>query len=93
MSPLPIILFENSTMTIEGALLTLSGSLIMILLGIIGYQLRISASSRRNNDNELSKAINNLNITMEGIKTSILEQRKFCDERHKPIDRFMDTFD
>ena len=76
--------------------LGISGFIIIVLIGIIGYFLVQERTNNREdkkvqaviNDN-LSNSINNLSESIALFSQSIVFQKELCNERHKPIEAFL----
>ena len=88
------------TASTEGILLAIAGTLIVILLGIVGYFITQRYSATQEKEDRLSEAIEalrqcvvHLEKTVAKIESGILAQNEICKLRHDLIDEKIKNLD
>ena len=71
-------------------IISLSGAIILLLLTVIGVLIKVLYSNQQTKNNELSTALVNLNETMSAMNLTLAKIPLECENRHQPIDQFMD---
>lgn len=68
----------------------MSGSIILLLLAVIGVLIKVLYSNQQIKNNELSNALINLNNTMSAMNLTLAKIPLECENRHQPIDAFLE---
>lgn len=75
----------------ESFILTVSGSLIIILLGIIGYFIVKDKKTQEDTNNKLFDSLDKLNLSISGLNAILLVMQEKHDGLEKRFNEHKDT--
>lgn len=72
---------------------SIAGTLIILLLGIIGWFINFIVKNQKERNEEFSGVMKELSSSITDLKSVVKEITIGCKYRHEQIDRFMEDFD